>query len=196
MRPTLRHLREVEGYRFGYVLIDLEGYTCGVFHGGDTHVRVLLLEDICNRSPGFCAFVPREETPSPLPVGCLTDGLAELPREHCLVKNPRHGVVLLLAAEGSPDLSGSPFEEYEDKPETVPLDFTEDDVTWVASKLSGATDALGAEAIELHNWLLRFRCTSEELRVVVASLADWMENSSPPLGCLPHTDGLPPSCTG
>ena len=41
-------------------------------------------------------------------------------------------------------------------------------------------DALGAEAIELRNWLLRFGCASEELRVVVAILADWMANSSPP----------------
>ena len=72
------------------------------------------------------------------------------------------------------------FKVYEEVPETVPLDFTEDDVTWVASKLSGAAVALGAEAIELHNWLLRFGCASEELRVVVTSLADWMANSSPP----------------
>ena len=72
------------------------------------------------------------------------------------------------------------FEEYEEGPETVSLDFTEDDVTWVASKLSGAAGALGAEAIELRNWLLHFGCASEELRVVVARLADWMTNSSPP----------------
>ena len=72
------------------------------------------------------------------------------------------------------------FEEYLNVPKTVPLDFTEDDVTWVASKLSGAAGALGVEAMELRNWLLRFRCASEELRVVVASLADWMANSSPP----------------
>ena len=43
------------------------------------------------------------------------------------------------------------FEEYEDVPETVPLDFTEDDVTWVASKLSSAVGALGAEAMGLRN---------------------------------------------
>ena len=55
--------------------------------------------------------------------------------------------------------------------ETVPLDFTEDNVTWVKSKLSGAVGALGSEAIELRNWLLRFGCTSEELRVVVSRLA-------------------------
>ena len=52
---------------------------------------------------------------------------------------------------------------------------------WVASKLSGAAGALGAEAMELHNWLLCFGCASEELRVVVASLADWMANYPPPI---------------
>ena len=36
-------------------------------------------------------------------------------------------------------------------PETVPLDFTEDDIMWVASKLSDAAEALGAEAIDLKN---------------------------------------------
>ena len=40
----------------------------------------------------------------------------------------------------------------------VPLDFTEDDLTWVASKISGAAGTLGAEVIELRNWLLRFGC--------------------------------------
>ena len=72
------------------------------------------------------------------------------------------------------------FEEYGDVPKTVPLDFTEDDVTWVASKLSVSAGALGAEAMELRNCLLCFGCASEEFRVVVASLADLMANSSPP----------------
>ena len=36
------------------------------------------------------------------------------------------------------------------------------------------------EAIELRNSLLRFGCSSEELRVVISRLADWMANSSPP----------------
>ena len=62
----------------------------------------------------------------------------------------------------------------------VPLNFTEDDVMWVASKLSGAAGALGAEANEMRNWLLHFGCASEDLRFVVASLADWMAKSSPP----------------
>ena len=34
--------------------------------------------------------------------------------------------------------------------------------------------------MELHNWLLRFGCASEELRVIVARLADWMANYPPP----------------
>ena len=38
---------------------------------------------------------------------------------------------------------------------------------------------LGAEVIEMCNWLLRFRCESEGLRAVVARMADWMANSSP-----------------
>ena len=53
------------------------------------------------------------------------------------------------------------FEVYEEVPKMVPLDFTEDDVTRVASKLSDAAGALGAEAMELRNWLLRFGCASE-----------------------------------
>ena len=48
------------------------------------------------------------------------------------------------------------FEEYGDVPKTVPLDFTEDDATWVAANLSGAAGALGAAAMELRNWLLCF----------------------------------------
>ena len=57
-------------------------------------------------------------------------------------------------------------------PETVSLYFTEDDIMWVASFLSGAAGALGAEAIELRNFLLCFGCVSEELRFVVARMAD------------------------
>ena len=94
------------------------------------------------------------------------------------------------------------FEEYEDVTEMVPLDFMEDDVTWVASKLSGAAGALVAEAMELHNWLLHFGCASEEFRVVVASLEDWMDNYSPPLAayralmacCLVVLDKRPGVC--
>ena len=34
--------------------------------------------------------------------------------------------------------------------------------------------------MELRNCLLRFGCASEDLKVVVSSLSDWMANSSPP----------------
>ena len=62
------------------------------------------------------------------------------------------------------------FEEYEEVPKAVPLDLAEDGVMWVASKLSGTAGALGVEAIELRNWLIRFGCALDELRVVVARL--------------------------
>ena len=54
------------------------------------------------------------------------------------------------------------FEEYGDVPKTVPLDFMEDDVTWVTSKIFGTAGTLGAEAIELRKWLLRFGYVSED----------------------------------
>ena len=88
------------------------------------------------------------------------------------------------------------FEEYEEVLETVPLDLSEDDVIWVISRLSGANGALRVESIELRDWLLHFGYASEEFRVVVANLSDWMANSSPPLGCLPFSDGMSPRCTG
>ena len=39
---------------------------------------------------------------------------------------------------------------------TVPLDFSEDDVMWVASNLSYAAGAMEDEAIDLRNWILCF----------------------------------------
>ena len=70
------------------------------------------------------------------------------------------------------------FEEYKEVPETVPLDFSEEDFVWVASKISGAVRPLGAEAIDLRNWLFCFGWASEEFRVVIFNLADWM--ATPP----------------
>ena len=61
----------------------------------------------------------------------------------------------------------------------MPLDFLEDYITWVAPKNSGASGSLESEAIELRNFLLHFICVSEEFRVAVADLSDWMNNSSP-----------------
>ena len=56
-------------------------------------------------------------------------------------------------------------------PETVTFDFSEDDLTWVVSKLSGAAGALGSESVEMRNWPLCFGCACEEFRSVVADLA-------------------------
>ena len=42
---------------------------------------------------------------------------------------------------------GAAFEEYREVPETVPLNFTQDDVSWVTLKISGAAGMLGAEVI-------------------------------------------------
>ena len=50
----------------------------------------------------------------------------------------------------------SSFERYEEVLETAPLDFLEEVITWVVSKISGALGALGAEALKLKDWLLRF----------------------------------------
>ena len=51
---------------------------------------------------------------------------------------------------------------------------------WVVSKLFGTIGALGAEAIELRNWILCCGCAPEDLWVFVARLADCMAKYSPP----------------
>ena len=62
----------------------------------------------------------------------------------------------------------------------VLLDFSEIDVTWLASKLSGAAVSLGAEALEMKNWIIQFGCDSEELREFIADQVDWLSNSPHP----------------
>ena len=47
---------------------------------------MLFPEDLFNQSPSFGALVIQEETPSPLPVGCPTNGLPDLTRHHCVIK--------------------------------------------------------------------------------------------------------------
>ena len=63
---------------------------------------------------------------------------------------------------------------YEEVPETVPLEFSEDDIIWVASKLLGAAGALVVEVLKLKNCLLGFGCASQKLWVEVAGLAYWL----------------------
>ena len=92
--------------------------------------------------------------------GCL------LPEDKC-TKTGRPVAEVL--REKQPDMRVTPvenptcaaLEEYEDITKTLLLNFTEDDVMWVTSKLSGAAGALGAVAMELSNWLLQFGCASE-----------------------------------
>ena len=70
---------------------------------------MLLPEDLCNRLHGFGALVVREETPSPLHVGCLADGPMKLNRQHLIMAAPGYRLILLLPAIGGPALSGGPF---------------------------------------------------------------------------------------
>ena len=65
-------------------------------------------------------------------------------------------------------------------PKTVSLYFSEENITWVASKLSGASGALGEEETELRNCLLFFGCVSKEFRIIVSNMVYWMDNSSLP----------------
>ena len=48
------------------------------------------------------------------------------------------------------------FEEYKEVPKMVPFNFTEDDITWVTSKLSEAVGTLGVEEIELRKLFILF----------------------------------------
>ena len=93
--------------------------------------------------------------------GCLLPGdkCTETGRPVADVLQEKHPDMCVLPVDNP---TCAAFEVYEDVPKMVPLDFTGDDITWVESKLSGAAGALGAEAMELRNWLLRFGCASEE----------------------------------
>ena len=71
-------LFESKGYRFQHILILFEGCTHGIFCGWDYHVQVLLLEDLCNRSPGLGVLVVQEEATYLLPVGCPMDVLPQI----------------------------------------------------------------------------------------------------------------------
>ena len=76
----------------------------------DMHVWMLLPEDLCNRSPGLSELVIRQEAPSPLPSGGLTDGLLKLTRQRRVVVAPGYRLLLLLLfSAGSSALPGGPF---------------------------------------------------------------------------------------
>ena len=73
------------------------------------HVRVILLENFSSCSPGLCALVFREETPSPLPFGCLMDGLPQLTRKYYVMVALGLHTILLFSSSGSPALHVIPF---------------------------------------------------------------------------------------
>ena len=77
------------------------------------------------------------------------------------------------------------MKEYKEVPEMVPLELSEDNTTWAVSNLSGTAGALGVEVNKLRNWLLCFGYASEEFRVVVANLDDWMATPPPSFVHLP-----------
>ena len=69
------------------------------------------------------------------------------------------------------------FERYDEVPETMPLDFLEDGVTWVAPNISSSAGKLGAEDLEIKNWLLQFVWASKEIQAVIYKLSVCIDNS-------------------
>ena len=69
---------------------------------------------------------------------------------------------------------------YEECPELVDLDITGDTVLKTASKLKGAAGAGGTDSEAIASWLLKFGTYSQRLRNVLARLAKWLSNDSPP----------------
>ena len=62
-----------------YLLVILKGRAHGIFHRAYTHIRVFLLEDVCNWLPGLRSNIPQKKVPlPPLSVGGLTDRLSQL----------------------------------------------------------------------------------------------------------------------
>ena len=70
----------------------------------------------------FSALVIREEIPSPFPVGCQTDGLPKLTRQHCVMLAPGYRLFLLIPATGGsalPDVTlrlGIPHQAFVETP--------------------------------------------------------------------------------
>ena len=69
-------------------------------------VKVILLENLSKRSPGLRALVIQEETPSPLPVGCLADVLPQLIRQYCVMVALVYCLIFLLFSAGRSELPG------------------------------------------------------------------------------------------
>ena len=81
----------------------------GFFTGGELHIQVILPENPSNRPPVLCSLVIREETPSPLHIGCLTDGLPQLTRQYPVVIASSDRLIPILSSSGGSSLPGYPF---------------------------------------------------------------------------------------
>lgn len=72
------------------------------------------------------------------------------------------------------------FPVYQEMPEFVDLDITEDTVIEVAKNLSGSGGAGGTDSYTAQSWLLRFGEASCRLRVALANFTCWLANDFPP----------------
>ena len=70
--------------------------------------------------------------------------------------------------------------KYNNLPDFVDVDITEDSVEKVARRLSGSAGVGGTDIHALQHWLLRFSNASRKLRQALADFTDWLSNGLPP----------------
>ena len=70
----------------------------------------------------------------------------------------------------------SSFGEYEQDPDVVPLEISEEDVQWVASKLSGAAGPSVTYVLDFQSWLLCFGLALVSLREEMTEWKYWLAN--------------------
>ena len=69
---------------------------------------------------------------------------------------------------------------FEDDPDVVPLDISEEDVMWVSGKISWAAGPSGTDVMAFKSWLLRFGQELASLKEEMVAWTDWLANVSPP----------------
>ena len=72
------------------------------------------------------------------------------------------------------------FEEYDPPLQHLPLQFFEEDVTAITSKLTGSGGPSSLDSTMLQTFLLRYGQASHDLRVEMAAWAEWLSNNQPP----------------
>ena len=77
------------------------------------------------------------------------------------------------------DWKWSSFEDYAENPDVIPLNISEEDVMWVAGKLSGASGPSGKDVMAYQIWLLRFGQALTGLWEEMTAWTDWLENYFP-----------------